>query len=509
MILGGKRIQVKTKIAINGFGRIGRNAFKVAYERGDMEIVAVNDLTDTKTLAHLLMHDSNYGTYQHRVESDEQNLIVEGQKIRVLAEKEPSALPWKDMGVEIVIESTGLFTDPEKARAHIEAGAKKVIISAPAKGDGADTIVIGVNEDKLAEAGDVISNASCTTNCITPVAAVLEHNFGIEKAMMTTVHSYTASQRLQDAPAKDLREARSAAVNIVPTTTGASIAAAKAMPALDGIFGGLSVRVPTPVVSLSDFAVVTKKDVTIEQVNEAFHKAAQDPYYQGILAVTEEELVSTDFIGNSHSAIVDLKLTNVVGGNLVKVVAWYDNEWGYSNRLVELAADTAKLLTKSESGDHPEPADKEPKDEPKEDLKLGGEKILVTESLQNDSLAEPAEAKDKSGPEPADKEPKDEEIKPYTIIESPSGDDRTADKSGEAESQNKTPGSGEVEALLSAPKAADDNLQPPAEEHKAAGSHHNKPKKHKLLADSDKKEEPESLEGPDDEHPHSAKFHRF
>jgi len=335
---------MKTKIAINGFGRIGRNAFKIAFERPDLEIVAVNDLTDTKTLAHLLKHDSNYGEYHHKVEFDDQNLIVEGQKIKVLAEKDPAALPWKALGVDVVIESTGLFVDPEKAKAHITAGARKVIISAPAKGEGAETIVLGVNEEKIESSGEVISNASCTTNCITPVMAVIEDNFGIEKAMMTTVHSYTASQVLQDGPAKDLREARSAAINIVPTTTGASIAAAKAMPSLEGLFGGMSIRVPTPVVSLSDFVIVTKKDVTVEEVNEAFKKAAADPYFQGILAVTEEPLVSTDFIGNSHSAIVDLELTAVVGGNLLKVVAWYDNEWGYSNRLVELTADVARAL---------------------------------------------------------------------------------------------------------------------------------------------------------------------
>ncbi len=335
---------MKTKIAINGFGRIGRNAFKIAFERADIEVVAVNDLTDTKTLAHLLKYDSSYGIYHQDVSYDDQNIIVGEQKIRVLAEKDPAALPWKDLGVEVVIESTGLFVDPAKARAHVDAGAKKVIISAPAKGDGAETIVLGVNDDKLKEAGEVISNASCTTNCITPVAAVIEANFGIEKAMMTTVHSYTASQRLQDAPAKDLREARAAAENIVPTTTGASIAAAKAMPALEGIFGGISIRVPTPVVSLSDFAIVTKKAVTVDEVNEAFKKASKEAFYQGILDITEEELVSSDFIGNSHSAIVDLALTNVVGGNLLKVVAWYDNEWGYSNRLVELTADAGRLL---------------------------------------------------------------------------------------------------------------------------------------------------------------------
>lgn len=335
---------MKTKVGINGFGRIGRNAFKVAFERSDLEVVAVNDLADTKTLAHLLKHDSNYGLYQHEVESDEENIIVNGQKVKVLSKKDPLELPWKDLGVEVVIESTGLFVDPIKARTHIDAGAKKVILSAPAKGEGANTIVIGVNEDKLAEAGDIISNASCTTNCITPVMAILETNFGIEKAMMSTVHSYTASQRLQDAPAKDLREARNAATNIVPTTTGASIAAAKALPSLEGVFGGISIRVPTPVVSISDFTVLTKKEVTVDEVNEVFKKAAAEPYYQGVLDVTEEELVSTDFIGNSHSAIVDLKLTSVVGGNMLKVMAWYDNEWGYSNRLVELTADVAKML---------------------------------------------------------------------------------------------------------------------------------------------------------------------
>ncbi len=340
-------VLVKTRIAINGFGRIGRNAFKIAFERSDIEIVAINDLTDTRTLAHLLKHDSNYGGYQYDVTFDDQNIIVKDQKIRVLAEKDPAALPWKDLNIDVVIESTGFFVEPDKARAHITAGAKRVVISAPAKGsnaDSADTIVLGVNDDKLQDGNDIISNASCTTNCITPVAAVIESNFGIDKAMMTTVHSYTASQKLQDAPAKDLREARNAAENIVPTTTGASIAAAKALPALEGIFGGMSVRVPTPVVSLSDFVIITKRNVTVEEVNEAFKKAAAEPYYQGILAVTEEELVSSDFIGNSHSAIVDLKLTAVIGGNMLKVVAWYDNEWGYSNRLVEVTADTGRIL---------------------------------------------------------------------------------------------------------------------------------------------------------------------
>lgn len=335
---------MKTRVAINGFGRIGRNAFKVAFDRSDIQLVAINDLTDTKTLAHLLKHDSNYGTYEHKVGFDEKHIIVKDHKIKVLAEKDPAVLPWKDLEVDVVIESTGFFVKPELAKAHVQAGAKKVVISAPAKGEGATTIVLGVNDDSLDKAGDIISNASCTTNCITPVAAVLESEFGIDKAMMTTVHSYTASQRLQDAPAKDLREARNAAENIVPTTTGASIAAAKALPALTGIFGGLSIRVPTPVVSLSDFVIITKKPVTVESVNAVFKKAAKEPYYQGILDVTEEELVSSDFIGNSHSCTVDLNLTAVIGNNMLKVVAWYDNEWGYSNRLVEVVADTGKLL---------------------------------------------------------------------------------------------------------------------------------------------------------------------
>ncbi|HET6747149.1 MAG TPA: type I glyceraldehyde-3-phosphate dehydrogenase [Candidatus Saccharimonadales bacterium] len=336
----------KVNVAINGFGRIGRNAFKIAFERSDVDIVAINDLTDTKTLAHLLKHDSSYGTYGKEVSHDDTSIIVDGKHIPVFAQKEPGQLPWRDHSVDVVIESTGFFTDPAKARAHIDqAGAKKVIISAPAKGEGSDTIVLGVNEDQLGREGasDILNNASCTTNCITPVMAVLEHNFGIEKAMMTTVHSYTADQRLQDAPHKDLRRARAAAENVVPTSTGASIAAGQALPAVAGRFGGLSLRVPTPVVSLSDFVVVTKRDVTVEEVNEAFRKAAEQPFYQGILAVTDEQLVSSDFKGNSHSAIVDLPLTSVVAGNLLKVVAWYDNEWGFSNRLVELVADAGKL----------------------------------------------------------------------------------------------------------------------------------------------------------------------
>ena len=331
------------RIAINGFGRIGRNAFKIAFDRKDTEIVAINDLTDNKTLAHLLKYDSNYGTWNHDVSYDDTSIIVDGKQIKAFAEKDPNNLPWKDLGIDVVIESTGFFTNPEDARAHINAGARKVVISAPAKGEGAKTIVLGVNEDQVTEDDVILSNASCTTNCIAPVMKVLEDNIGIEKAMMTTVHSYTASQKLQDAPAKDIREARAAAENIVPTTTGASKAAALTIPSLQGHFNGLSVRVPTPVVSLSDITAVTKRPTSIEEINDLFKKAAAEPYFQGILDATEEELVSIDYRGNSHSSIVDLKLTDCIDGTLIKVVAWYDNEWGYSNRLVELSIDFGKM----------------------------------------------------------------------------------------------------------------------------------------------------------------------
>jgi glyceraldehyde 3-phosphate dehydrogenase len=338
----------KTRIAINGFGRIGRNAFKIAFARSDVEIVAVNDLTDTKTLAYLLKHDSNYGTYDKEVSHDDKNIIVEGQHIVVLAEKDPALLPWKDMQIDVVIESTGRFTDKDGASKHITAGAKRVVISGPTKSDGVDTIVLGANDDKLAGATEVISNASCTTNSLGAIMAILEAEFGVEKSLLTTVHSYTASQVLQDAPAKDLREGRNAAENIVPTTTGAAIAVTLALPQLKGKFDGLSIRVPTPVVSISDVTALLGRSVSVEEVNETFKKAAADPFYQGILAVSDEPLVSSDYIGNSNSGTVDLLLTKVVGGNLVKVMVWYDNEWGYSNRLVEVVADTGKALQTKE-----------------------------------------------------------------------------------------------------------------------------------------------------------------
>ena len=330
------------KIAINGFGRIGRNAFKIAFDRSDIEVVAINDLTDNATLAYLLKYDSNYGVYEHEVNHDEQGIVVDGKSVKVFAEKDPAALPWGDMEIDVVIESTGLFTDAEGAGKHVEAGAKRVVISGPTKSDGVDILVLGANDDKVGSSTPVVSNASCTTNSLGAVMAVLDSTFGIEKSMLTTVHSYTASQALQDAPKKDVREGRNAAENIVPTSTGAAIAVTKVLPSLAGKFDGISMRVPTPVVSISDVTALLKRDVTVEEVNEAFKKAAGEPYYQGILGVSDEPLVSKDYVGNSHSGIVDLALTRVVDGNLVKVCAWYDNEWGYSNRLVELTADIAK-----------------------------------------------------------------------------------------------------------------------------------------------------------------------
>lgn len=332
------------KIAINGFGRIGRNAFKIAFDRSDIEITAINDLTDNKTLAYLLKHDSNYGTYDHSVSYDEDSITVDGHVVKVFSEKEPANLPWGELGIDVVIESTGFFTDKESAEQHLTAGAKRVVISGPTKSEGVDTIVIGANDDMVGKSTSVVSNASCTTNSLGAVMSVLENEFGIEKSMLTTVHSYTASQALQDAPKKDLREGRNASENIVPTSTGAAIAVTKVIPSLKDKFDGISMRVPTPVVSISDVTALLRRDVTVEEINQAFKNASKEPFYEGILGVSEEPLVSRDFIGDSRSGIVDLELTRVVGGNLIKVCVWYDNEWGYSNRLVELTADTAKLV---------------------------------------------------------------------------------------------------------------------------------------------------------------------
>jgi glyceraldehyde 3-phosphate dehydrogenase len=324
-------------IAINGFGRIGRQAFRAAWGSKKVKVVAINDLTDTRTLAHLLRYDTAYGTWPVEVGFDETNIIVAGKKVPVFAEKDPAALPWKKNKVEVVLECTGRFTSKEGAEAHVVAGAKKVVISAPAKG-GVPTYVCSVNSDKVKEEkSNIINNASCTTNCIAPIMAVLQDHFGIDKAMMTTVHGYTADQNLQDGPHRDLRRARAAAENIVPTTTGAAIAVTEAIPELQGIFDGVAIRVPVPTVSLSDITAVLMKEVTIEEINDAFIKASKEERYKGILAVTREPLVSSDFIGNTNSTIVDLSLTNVVGQTMVKVVAWYDNEAGYANRLIEMA----------------------------------------------------------------------------------------------------------------------------------------------------------------------------
>lgn len=333
-----------TRVAINGFGRIGRSAFKIAFERSDIEVVAINDLTDTKTLAYLLKYDSNYGTYQYDVSSDDTGIIVDGKHIAVLSERDPKSLPWRGMSIDVVIESTGFFTKSEDASKHIQAGAKRVVISGPTKSEDVDTIVLGANDEKIITSTPVVSNASCTTNSLGAAMAILDANFGIEKSMLTTVHSYTASQKVQDAPAKDPREGRNAAENIVPTSTGAAIAVTKVLPGLRGKFDGISMRVPTPVVSISDVTVLLSRNVTVEEVNSVFIKASKEPFYQGVLTVSDNPLVSRDYIGSSYSGIVDLSLTRVVDGNLVKVCIWYDNEWGYSNRLIELVADIGRAI---------------------------------------------------------------------------------------------------------------------------------------------------------------------
>ena len=331
------------KVGINGFGRIGRNFFRALAEQGaDLEVVAVNDLTDTKTLAHLLKYDSIMGRFSGEVSYDDDSITVDGKTIKVLAERNPADLPWKELGAEIVVESTGLFTDGEKAKAHFEAGAKKVIISAPGKNvDG--TFVMGVNDRDYDNAKhNIISNASCTTNCLAPLAKVLNDAFGIERGIMTTVHAYTGDQRLQDAPHKDLRRARAAALNMIPTKTGAAQAVALVLPELKDKFDGLAVRVPTPTGSLTDLTFQTSKETTVEEVQAAVKKAAEGPL-KGILAYTEDLIVSKDIEGDPHSSIFDATETKVIG-NLVKVLSWYDNEWGYSNRLVDLTKLVASKL---------------------------------------------------------------------------------------------------------------------------------------------------------------------
>jgi glyceraldehyde 3-phosphate dehydrogenase len=325
-------------IAINGFGRIGRQAFKLLVDKyaHEVNIVGVNDLTSPEVLAYLLKYDTVYGIWEHQVSSDEEHLIVNDKPVKVYKEKDPALLPWGDLKVDVVIESTGLFTKEELMRKHLDAGARKVVLSAPAKGGDVPTFVLGVNGDNYA-GQPLINNASCTTNCISPVAEVMTRVFGVEKAMMTTIHSYTATQALQDGPrGKDKRGMRAAAENIVPATTGAAIATTQVLPELVGLFDGLSIRVPTPVVSLADFTFLLKRDTTVEEVNQALIDAASEERYKGIFAVTNEPLVSSDFIANPYSSTADLSLTKVIDGDFVKVIAWYDNEMGYSNRLVEM-----------------------------------------------------------------------------------------------------------------------------------------------------------------------------
>ena len=328
-----------TKIGINGFGRIGRLTFRTInqYQKGKLEVVAVNDLTDTKTNAHLLKWDSTYGRYPGTVEASEEAIIVDGREVKVLSERNPADISWREYGVDIVIESTGLFTDATKAAAHLQGGAKKVLISAPARNEDV-TIVLGVNEDKYDPGKhNIISNASCTTNCIAPVVKVLHQSFGVSKGLMTTIHAYTNDQRILDMFHKDLRRARAAAINIIPTTTGAASAVTLVIPELKGRLHGLAFRVPTFTVSVVDLVADLDREVTVEQVNQAFQAAAEGSL-TGILEYCQEPLVSMDFKGNPASSIFDAPSTMVIGGNMIKVLAWYDNEWGYSCRLADLAA---------------------------------------------------------------------------------------------------------------------------------------------------------------------------
>ncbi len=326
------------RVGINGFGRIGRQVVRAAILQGakDIEFVAINDLTDTKTLAHLFKYDSVHRTFKGDVVAGDGKISIDGKDVKVLAEKEPGKLPWKELNVDIVLEATGRFTEADKARQHITAGAKKVIISAPAKGEDI-TIVLGVNGDKYdAAKHTIISNASCTTNCLVPMVKVVMDNFGFVRGSMVTVHSYTNDQNVLDLPHKDLRRARAAAISMIPTTTGAAKATSLVIPELKGKIDGISIRVPTPDVSLTDLAVVVDKPVTVQQVNDAFKKASTTGPLKGFLAYSEEELVSSDYIGDPHSCTIDSKCTNVVDGMLVKVSGWYDNEWGYSSRCVDL-----------------------------------------------------------------------------------------------------------------------------------------------------------------------------
>lgn len=335
------------RVAINGFGRIGRNVFKAGFDRDDIEFVAINDLAPNESLAYLLRYDTVYGRYKHEVVATEEDITVNGKKIEAFSIRDPKELPWKELDIDVVIESTGVFRDEEGAGQHITAGAKRVVISAPNKGGNVKTYVLGVNDSGHSANDLIIDNASCTTNCIAPLAAVMNNAFGVQKAMMTTIHAYTADQGLVDGPhKKDMRRGRSAAANIVPTSTGAAIATTKTIPDLANKFDGMAIRVPVPVGSLSDFTFLLAKQVTVEDVNNAIKQAAGNPLYKGILTYTEDPIVSSDIIGNPYSSIADLSLTKVVDGDLVKVVAWYDNEWGYSNRLIEMVGEVGRKLGK-------------------------------------------------------------------------------------------------------------------------------------------------------------------
>lgn len=336
------------RVGINGFGRIGRAFLKIAWERPEIEIVAVNDLGDVANLAYLLKYDTVYRQWKHEIKAEGQNLIIDGKTVKVLAEKDPSKLPWKDLNIDVVVESTGLFVTFDKSKMHLDAGAKKVVISAPAKeGDGdtkGETILLGVNEDKFGTC-DITSNASCTTNAASPLIAILDESLGIEKAILNTVHGYTASQALVDGPSKkDPREGRAAAQNIVPSSTGAAIAVTKAFPKLSGLFDGISIRVPVPAGSIVDVTIISKKETTTEEVNKILEDAAKDPRWANIFSATHEELVSSDILGSHFASIADLKMTRVVGGNLVKVMGWYDNEMGYTYTLVDHVIKTGNSI---------------------------------------------------------------------------------------------------------------------------------------------------------------------
>lgn len=334
-------------VAINGFGRIGRMAFRVMLEKPEVNVVAINDLAEADALAYLLKYDSVQRRLEAEVSSSENSITVDGTTYPVFTEKDPVALPWKDLDVDVVIESTGVFRKKEQMQLHIDAGAKTVLLSAPGKSEGIETVVQGVNDQTYDKSNVHVSSASCTTNCIAPVMAVLEREFGVEKAMMTTIHGYTGDQQIIDGPHKDFRRGRSAAVNIVPTTTGAALATGKTIPALAETFDGMAIRVPVPDGSCSDITALLKKDVTVEEVNAAFKAAVQDEHFGRIMAVSEDAIVSTDIIGRTESSIVDLPFTKVVAGNLVKVLAWYDNEMGYSHRLVEQAIQAGELVKNS------------------------------------------------------------------------------------------------------------------------------------------------------------------